>query len=287
MMRPYLFAALFVLCLGSILLAQAVPVRAKTPKKAPDAMVICIAPFQDNTNDKQWEGLTAGFSDLLTASFSEHKAVRIVDRTKLAAVLKEHELAYRALTSPETAVRVGKLLGAERMIVGGIMAIDGRPVIAAHVIDIQSTQIIASKKVTGKVEDILALSFKLAAELADTMAIKLTQVAPKDYDKHPMASLHFMHGLGFYHSDNFERAAMEFMVCGDLDPNHPTRSYWLGRCYLQMQEYNHAQIEFRRFLAEYPKSPQAPEARRCLDECDAKAEPAPLGLTVHPQVKPE
>ena len=244
----------------------------------PDATVVCIAPFEDNTGSRKWEGLAAGLSDLLAVSLARHKAVQVVDRQKLAAVLKEQELAYRALSETKTAVRVGRLLGADMIIVGGIMVVDGKPVMSAHVADVNTTQVVTSRKVTGEADEVLALSFKLASELARSLDVKLDPVLPDEYDKNPVASLHFMRGLGFHHAGNFERAAMEFMVCGDLDPDHPTTHYWLGRCFHRLQEYDHARIEFRRFLKDFAESPQAPDAGKLLKECNARATPSPLHL---------
>ena len=278
MIRSRLLAAILVLLVCPLLLFgdTAEPTGAI---ESPDATVVSIAPFEDNTGSSKWEGLADGLSDLLAVSLARHKAVKVVERRRLAAVLKEQELAYRALSETAVAARVGRLLGADLIVVGGILVVDDKPVITAHMVDIGTTQVVASRKVTGEAADVLALSFKLASELARSLDVTLDPVLPDDYDKDPTASLHFMRGLGFHHAGNSERAAMEFMVCGDLDPDHPTTHYWLGRCFHRMREYDHARIEFRRFLKDFAESPQAADAARLLKECDAKAAPSPLKLS--------
>jgi len=266
-MRQLLCFVLLLLLHPGIFLSSAL---AASQAGQDNTAVICIAPFEDNTGDKKWEGLATGFSDLLMASFSEYKDVRVVERQRLGDLLKEQEISLRALSDPKTAARVGRLVGAGRIIAGSVLVIKGKLIITAQVLDVASTSVVTSKKVVGNAENVLSLSLKLASELAESLNIKIDPVSSENYDSNPMASLHFMRGLGYYHAGNFDRAIMEFMVRGDLDPNHPTTHYWIGLSYYRLGEFEHAGIELRQFLKDSPKSPQAPEAQKLLKECATK-----------------
>lgn len=241
------------------------PVHAGTP-------VVCVAPFADNTGSIQWSGMSQGISDLLAATLSQRQELRVVERERLNAILEEQALSLSMVAEPKNAVKVGRLLGADKIVVGGVMILNKKLVVTAQVVDVSSATVIAARTLKGKPDELLELCTRLAADLGKALGVKIKvqPVAAKDAEKSPMASLHFMRGLGLYHAGNFDRGAMELMICIDLDPGHPTARYWLAQCYYRGQEYDHAAIEFRKFLKHFPQAAQARSARQLLKECTSQ-----------------
>ncbi|MCK5594697.1 DUF1266 domain-containing protein [bacterium] len=248
-------------------LAILFPVALADNTKPGSVTVMYIAPFEDNTGDEKWAGLATGFSDLLTASFLEHKDIQVVERQQVGELIKEQEISLQALSEAGNAARAGKLIGADFIIVGGLLAANEKLTVVAHILDVNTARIIVSKKVSGSQKDILSLSLQLASELAQSINIKLEIVSAEDYDETSMVSLHFMRGLGFYYAGNFDRAIMEFMSCGDIDPNHAASRYWIGRCYYNLEEFEHAGIELQQFLKDFPESTYIFDARELMDIC--------------------
>jgi len=236
---------------------------------AAGAKTVCIAPFSDSTGDETFQGVATGLPDLLLAGFGAHKQIKIVDRDHLEELMREQSLALHGLADPAVAARTGKLLGAQKFITGGVMLSGKQLIIVAHVLDVATARVEASEKVTGDPSQIVTLSVALANRLAKVLNVKFDPDPPERPDPSPLASLHFLRGLGYFHSGNYDRAAMEFMISGDIEPNHSTFRYWIGLSYLRLNEPTHAYVELHRFLRESPKSPKAAQARAVLARCKA------------------
>ncbi len=237
--------------------------------------VVCVSTFDTGDNDETLQSMATGVPDLLMAALSTHGEVNVVDRSHLADVMREQALAVNGLNDPATAMRVGRLLGADRFITGSVLLTGGELTIIAHVLDVKSGTIQASRKATGKPDDLMSLAVDLAGQLASALNIKSAPASGEKLEDQPIGSLHFLRGLGYFHAGNFDRAVTEFLLCGDVEPDHRTFRYWVGLCYYRMNEWHHARIELARFVKDAPASDKAADARRLLAECEVKLKDAP------------
>jgi len=239
--------------------------------------VVCVAPFADNTGTKV-EGVADGITNLISVTLGDQKGIRVVDRNKLSAVIKEQSMELKSLMETANAVKIGHLLGAGKIVTGGVIQNDSQITISAHVIDINSTAIIASQSKTGSLGDSLELVMGLVVELGKALNTDVAVVDEAEYDDNPMASLHMMRGLGYYHNGNYPQAIMEFMVTKDLDPVYPEIRYWIGQSYFKMKQYGHARIELNRFLYSNKDSVRAASVATMLKTCNEEYKERPLVL---------
>lgn len=240
--------------------------------------VVCVSAFEVNAGDAALGGMNSALSDLLQASLSQHSEVTVVDREHLSKLMSEHEVTVRGLSDPVTAARLGGLLGADKFINGSVMMANNDIVIVANVLDVRTSTVLASKKIRGLPANLADLSMELAGQLVTVLNIKASSTG--EIEQQPMGSLHFLRGLGFYQSGNYDRALSEFMLCGDMVPDHPSYRYWIGLCYFQLKGFDHARIEFSHFLRDQPKSDKAEEAMRFLKECEDKLKDSPSFLSL-------
>ncbi len=68
--------------------------------------------------------LGAQMADILTARLSVEDAFQLVERAKLGKVIEEQKLKLVGLADQDKAVEVGKLLGAQRMVIGKTFMMD-------------------------------------------------------------------------------------------------------------------------------------------------------------------
>jgi curli biogenesis system outer membrane secretion channel CsgG len=110
--------------------------------------------------------LSKGITDMLITALAANNAVRVVERDRLQQVLEEQNLQTTSAVDPETAVRLGKLLGAQHMITGGFV-IDPRENIRISVraINGETSEQEYSESVTGKAENVLELIDQLARKV--------------------------------------------------------------------------------------------------------------------------
>jgi TolB-like protein len=235
--------------------------------------VICIAPLSNNTGDKQYDALAEGFADILAATLSEQKTVKVVERQRLNNLLVEQNLSLLGLTDSATAVKVGKLLKADHIFVGGIAKPEKIFIINVHAYEIETARLVASEQVQGKPEEIVPATYDLVNKLCEKLNLPLKPIDPNDIDKNPNASIHFIRGLGFYYSGNFDNAIVEFIKTQDLDPASDKAGYWMALCFMETGEYKHALIELEGLLARFPESPLRQDTQEKMNVCKKHIKP--------------
>jgi TolB-like protein len=113
-----------------------------------------------------FEGLGKGISDLLLNDLAAAGKFRVIERERLQALLQEQELAKGGTVDPQTAVKLGKLLGVHYMIAGTFIADPkSRLLLTARAIDVETGAITNPQKVQSKGDDALALVAELSERL--------------------------------------------------------------------------------------------------------------------------
>jgi TolB-like protein len=130
-----------------------------------------------------YDGMATGVQDLLITDLASNPKVRLVDRAHLNEILTEQNLQKTGQIDPTTAVRLGKILGAQYAVTGGFMS-DGRgkAVLTGRTIDIETTQIANPQKLEGKTDDVLGLIANLSSKLSSTMNLAPKQGAVRRSD---------------------------------------------------------------------------------------------------------
>lgn len=231
------------------------------------SMVYCVAPLSNNTGDDQFNALAEGFADMLVATLAEEESVTVVERQKLHEVLKEQKLSLLGLIDPVTAVKVGRFLKADRILVGGITRPKEKLIVNVHTYETETARLISSVQTQGKATDVFPLINNLVDKLCRGLNVELKPIDPNDIDKSPNASLHFIRGLGFYYAGNIDNAIVEFMKTQDLDPTSDKAGYWVAICFMNTEEYRHALIELETLLDRFPKSPLRRDTQKKIIVC--------------------
>jgi len=80
----------------------------------------------------------AAVADLLRVRLVQLGHCTVVEREQIESVLKEQAFQGSGLTDAKTAVKVGKLLGAERMVIGSVGTIDTRKFFTVSVVSVDT-----------------------------------------------------------------------------------------------------------------------------------------------------
>ncbi|MGA1824084.1 MAG: FlgO family outer membrane protein [bacterium] len=107
---------------------------------------------------------TAFQGNLIDALFNE-KRFRVVERNMLDLILQEHKLNRTKLINRDTALQVGEMLAAQSIITGNIIETRTGIEIVARMIDIETSEIVATADVYDEIKDLTLLK-SLAAGLA-------------------------------------------------------------------------------------------------------------------------
>ena len=106
--------------------------------------------------------LRKGLAQMLITDLSGQPGVQLVERERLEEVLKEQNLQKSNKFEAATAAKVGKLLGAQYLVVGRIIDFMGKLSLETRVLHVETGAIVKTGRAQGKLEDFLQLEETLA-----------------------------------------------------------------------------------------------------------------------------
>jgi hypothetical protein len=95
-------------------------------------------------------GALAGF---VTNAFVNYRVGRIVDRDSVERIIEEHQFQASAITDEDTAVEIGKLLGADSIAIGSLYRVGSTDYLNVKLIEVETGEILASSIATASDED--------------------------------------------------------------------------------------------------------------------------------------
>lgn len=121
----------------------------------------------------QYAPLAQGIPVVLGTELVTHPSVRLVEREQLQQVMNELQLGSTDKVDPQTAVKVGKLLNAQYLVLGGFLVSPREEMeLTSRVVEVETGQIRSATKVRGKGEDIFDLIGKLTKALSPLLSIE-------------------------------------------------------------------------------------------------------------------
>ena len=120
--------------------------------------------------DKQ---MSFGFEDLLSSFMLKRARFSVIERRNLQAILEEHRLSMSGLVDESTALKVGKLLAADDMLLGSILERVNSLEIYARLVDTETAEVITAVDIYGEDIDIEALR-----SLSQGVDLRLTEELP-------------------------------------------------------------------------------------------------------------
>jgi len=139
--------------------------------------VIGVLYFDNNSFGKDaadYNGVGKGIAELMINAMAQNSAYRVVERERVQALLVEQNLVKEKTIDPQTAVRLGKIIGAQYMITGGFMS-DGKGmlVLTSRVINVETSAITSPVKLQARSDDVLGLIAQLSTKLNSELKLAL------------------------------------------------------------------------------------------------------------------
>jgi TolB-like protein len=142
--------------------------------------VVAVMYFDNNSIGRDradFDGIGKGLADMLITDMAMNPAVRIVERERVQSLLMEQNLVKSGAVNPETAIRLGKIIGAQYMITGGFMSDGkGRYVLTARAINVETGAITNPTRIDTRGDDVLGLMSQLSTKLNSEMKLPALRV---------------------------------------------------------------------------------------------------------------
>jgi len=235
---------------------------ADTP--APLGPTIAIAPL---ASDQGHEALALAVTDYLAARLSEVRDLRLVERERIDAAWQELRLSALGLMD-EGALRLGELVGADHLLLGALTwPTAQRLVLTARLVNVKTGAVEAAATVEGNLADVLPLTEQLAGKVAESRGQRLpTKPTPTAVENVSDYRLAWLNGLGAFWTQQWSRAIAWLTRARKLEPNRPRVAFFLARAYLEAGRKEHAAVELRRVVRDFPRSDEAKAAQALLAE---------------------
>jgi len=126
---------------------SAIPAHAAVGVAGGRTVVVAIAPFKNNSLDPKYDGYAGAVPGQLVAVLSRSARLKVVERDALNQALDEMALAQKGIVDPSTAQELGRVLGAEYLIVGGVAVFDDTIRVSARLVNIATGQAVGKSAV--------------------------------------------------------------------------------------------------------------------------------------------
>lgn len=133
--------------------------------EAKGAPTVAVLYFDYDGTNEEMGFLRKGLTQMLVTDLSGTPGVQVVERVRLEAALAELDLGKTRKIDKATAAKVGKLLGARYLIMGGYFDMKGTLRIDARIVEVETGRVLHSIGANRKVDDFLALEEQLAGDL--------------------------------------------------------------------------------------------------------------------------
>lgn len=172
-------------------------VKAQSTLNQPATLRMVILPFKNITRNPEDEWLSESFSENLTMSLVKQESLRLIERQQIQTVLQEQSFTQSAFADPETAPELGRLLGANKMLLGNYQKIGQTLIVNTRIVDVETGQIDSAlaTQVRGQADQVLDLQNQLSQSLVrnlrlnQNLAQNLTRSNPAYIDYRKALSL--------------------------------------------------------------------------------------------------
>jgi TolB-like protein len=135
--------------------------------------VVSVLYFDNNTNKSDYDVLRKGFADMMVTDLVAWDGVTVVERDRLEAVLNELKLQQSKAFDKATAVKVGKLIGAQYLVTGSLLLQGDKLRIDARMISAEGGKDVTAASVTGDKDKVFDLEQDLVTKLTGGIDAKL------------------------------------------------------------------------------------------------------------------
>ncbi len=147
-------------------LVVAVSGFAKPPEPLP---TVAVFSFDYDGKDEELSALRTGLASMLISDLTAQEGFEVVERERLQQLVAELELGRTGKLDPKRAAEIGRIVGAQRMVVGRYFEFAGKFRIDARMFDVETSVQLCGVGETGHRDDF----FDIEARIADQLAVAM------------------------------------------------------------------------------------------------------------------
>lgn len=158
-------------CAAALVVAS--PIRTAPLHPAP-RKTVAVLYFDNYTGKADYDPLGKGIASMMISDLSAVQEIQLVERDRIQDLVKEMEVQHTKYFDSTTAVKVGRMTGAEYIVVGSFAALQPRMKIDTRVVRVETGAIVKTAQVTGDEDKFFELEKRLASDLIDGLGLALS-----------------------------------------------------------------------------------------------------------------
>ena len=159
-------AARSLLLAASTLTVSALPVSAQGAANTRPTLAVLYFTNGALVDNASYAPLSKGMAEMLITELSQNNAVRVVERDRLQSLIEEQNLQNSDKVDKETAIKLGKTLGARHMLMGTFVIDPKKNMrIDVRAVNTETSQIEYTQSVTGNADNLLQLVIELGTKV--------------------------------------------------------------------------------------------------------------------------
>ena len=185
---------------------------------------VAVMPFRFSGADSSLQPLERGFDDLLATDLSRVKAITVVERARLQAILDEIKLAETGAVDSTTAVRAGKLIQAGTLVQGSLLQNGDKIRTDAALVSV-ATSAVGGTPATDEqnLDRLFDMEKRIAISLIRTLGVNVTTAELNAIEQRPTKSLQaflaYSQGLALEDRGRFDEASRAYANAARIDPS--------------------------------------------------------------------
>ena len=181
------------------------------PGMIPDSTVAVLY-FKNMGNNRDLDPIQKGLADMIMTDLSKVNSLKVIERLRMQKLMEEMGLGMTGIVDEKTAPRVGKLLGASRLVKGTFTPLTGDKIrIDAGLIPVKTEGSFQSNPEVDLLENLFKLEKNLVFGLIDRMDIQLSQEERDAIEvistENLLAFMAYCHALDYEDRGMYEQSA--------------------------------------------------------------------------------
>ncbi len=196
----------------------------KSVETVTSANTLAVLYFRNMSGRAELAPLQKGLSMMLITDLSIVKNLQVVERARLQALTEEIGIGVSGLVEQGTAPRIGKLLGARRLVGGDIAGAEQERIrVQSRLLDVKSTAVIGQPASEGLLDELFRMEKDLLFDIVKLLKIEVTPELEaklrKPCSTRTDALLALFTGVDASDRKDYEKAAESYRKAMKLDSN--------------------------------------------------------------------
>jgi len=192
------------------------------PKKS-----VAVLYFDNYTGKSDYDPLGRGIASMMISDLSAVQEIQLVERERMQDLIKEVDQQGTKYFDSTTAVKVGRMVGAQYIVVGAFAALNPQMRIDTRVVRVETGEIVKTAQVSGDEDKFFDLEQKLANKLIDGLGVALSPDGQQRLANQQKANridavstlLGFSRALALYDRGDFVGAGKQMVPVLQASPN--------------------------------------------------------------------